>query len=57
MLTSIGHVQVSAMDTAQVFPESFLVWEGIWVWVATIQPDQRAEEPSMGMGHLNMAVG
>ena len=45
------------MDTAQMFPEGFPVSKGSWVLEAAIQPDPRAEEPRVGVGHLNKAVG
>ena len=56
-LQHIGHVQASAMDTGQIFLESLPVLKGVWVLAAAIQPNPRAEEPSMRMGHLNMTVG
>ena len=56
-LMSIGHVKAGTVDTAQMFPEGFPVLKGIWALPTAIQPNPRAEEPRVGVGYSNMAVG
>ena len=40
-----------------MFLEGFPVLKRIWVLAAAIQPNPRAEEPFVGVGYLNMALG
>ena len=54
---SIGHFQTSAMDTAKVLSEYFLVLDIVRTWVATIKPDRGTVEPHKGIDCLNLTVG